>query len=310
MHNNKGVNHEYSDDINGTSMVNVAIVGFGEAGPVFGAALRRAGMTVSAYDKLQHDEARREAQIEKTLALDITPANTVTEAVADAELVISTVTASQALRAAGDAAPGLSEGAHWLDLNSVSPATKSAIADLVSAHGCTFTEAVAMDTVPSFGARVPILACGAHCSPWVDTLNQAGLNIRIVGDELGKASATKLIRSVLIKGFEALFAEAMEAAGGQDLQHEVLASLEATYPGLDWREVAGYQLSRASIHAARRASEMREAAGLLEQLGITPLMAAATAEKHQQLSDRAVGKHYQGTSVEDFLRAINACEHK
>jgi len=258
--------------------MHVTIIGFGEAGPVFGKQLYNEGFSVTAWDKRQDDKSTSSEQIVKTQKLGITPGTSMSDAVSSADLVISTVTASQALIAAEQAFSGLKGGCQWLDLNSVSPSTKQAIHEVVSSKGVIFTK----------GAQVPILLCGSESKPLSNLLNAAGLNTRSVSSALGAASTTKLLRSILIKGMEALFAESMEAAGRVDMQDEVIASLQATYPGMDWGKVAGYQLSRATLHASRRASEMREAEKLVQQLGVTPIMSAAIAERQQSLSDRNV----------------------
>jgi 3-hydroxyisobutyrate dehydrogenase-like beta-hydroxyacid dehydrogenase len=288
--------------------MNVTIIGFGEAGPVFGKQLSAKGFSVSAWDKRQTDSSTESQQISKTKSLGITPCNSMLEAVGSADLIISTVTASQALVAAEEAANGLREGCQWLDLNSVSPITKKAIHDVVSAKGVSFTEGVAMDTVPAKGIEVPILLCGPESQSLSQLLNDLGLNTRSVSTELGAASTTKLLRSILIKGMEALFAESMEAAGKVGVQDEVIASLQATYPELNWQETAAYQLSRATLHATRRASEMREAQNLVEQLGVEPIMAEAIAKRQQDLSDRDVASNYNcgiSPSISAYLEALN-----
>jgi len=287
--------------------MNVTIVGFGEAGPVFGSHLKDAGFKVTAWDKLQADTSSAEQQIAKTKSLGITPAASMPDAVSSADLIISTVTASQALNAAEQAISGLRAGSQWLDLNSVSPSTKQAVHDVVSSKGVLFTEGVAMDTVPSKGAQVPILLCGPQSQTLSQMLNDVGLNTRSVAMTLGAASTTKLLRSILIKGMEALFAESMEAAGKVDMQDEVINSLQATYPGIDWQKVAGYQLSRATLHAARRASEMRQAQQLVEQLEVDSIMTAAIAERQQNLSDRDVAANFTSSaepSIADFIAAV------
>jgi len=224
------------------------------------------GLLVTAWDKRQAESSTASEQIEKTKKLGIVPGTSMKDAVSNANLVISTVTASQALVAAEQAVEGLPADCQWLDLNSVSPATKQAIHNVLSPKGVLFTEGVAMDTVPSKGAQVPILLCGPESQSLSQRLNDVGLNTRSVSQALGTASTTKLLRSILIKGMEALFAESMEAAGKVGMADEVIASLQATYPGIEWQEVAGYQLSRASLHATRRAAEMREAQELVPSM--------------------------------------------
>lgn len=281
--------------------MDISIIGFGEAGPVFAAELKAAGMTVTAYDKLQNDPKAAMGQKEKTQSAGILLAQDIADALQKPSLVISTVTASEATAAAKQAAPSLKPGTHWLDLNSVSPDTKKEIADIVTACGAEFTEGVAMDTVPSKGAQVPLLLCGPHADQWSVKLNDIGFNTKCLGSDYGMASTTKLLRSVIIKGMESLFAESMEAAGIAGVEHEVLLSIKATYPELDWESVAGYQLSRSVLHAERRASEMREAARLVKSLGLTPLLSQATAQKQQELADRNLKAFHRGTSVADFI---------
>ena len=291
--------------------MNVTIIGFGEAGPVFGRQLLREGMKVTAWDKLQGHPTTADRQTTKTRTLDITPATSMLEAVSSANLVISTVTASQALQAAEQSVDGLCAGCQWLDLNSVSPATKQSIHDVVASKGVLFTEGVAMDTVPSKGAQVPILLCGAESESLSLLLNNMGFNTRSVSQSLGAASTTKLLRSILIKGMESLFAESIEAAGKVGMEDEVIASIQATYPGIDWQKVAGYQLSRATLHATRRAAEMREAQALVLQLGVEPIMAAAIAERQQNLSDRDIASNYTPgaePSIADYIDAVNKSE--
>lgn len=293
--------------------MNITIIGFGEAGPVFGKQFLDNGATVTAWDKLQLDSATANQQIAKTQSLGIRAAASMHDAVSSAELIVSTVTASQAPVAAEQAADALMNGCHWLDLNSVSPATKRQVHDSFAHKGVLFTEGVAMDTVPSKGAQVPLIFCGPESMSLSKTLNKFGLNTRSVSAELGAASTTKLLRSILIKGMEALFAESIEAAGKVDMQDEVLASLQATYPGLDWQEVAGYQLYRASLHAERRASEMREAEKLVKELGVESLMTSAIVERQQNLSDRNIGSGYPSDptlSVSEFVNAVAQSESR
>ena len=288
--------------------MNITIIGFGEAGPVFGKQLQSKGMTVTAWDQLQTDPLTIGPQLAKTQSLNIIAAASMSDAVMSADLIISTVTASQAIHAAEQAADGLRAGCQWLDLNSVSPSTKQTINNIVVDKGALFTEGVAMDTVPSKGTHVPVLLCGPVSQSLSELLNGAGFNTKSVSDTLGAASTTKLLRSILIKGMESLFAESMEAAGKVGVEDEVLASLQATYPGIDWHTTAGYQLSRATIHAARRASEMREAEELVRQLDVKPIMTSAIAARQQNLSDRNVASNYvPGTepSIADYISAVS-----
>ena len=59
-------------------------------------------------------------------------------------------------------------------------------------------------------------------------------NLRVVGDRIGQASSIKMIRSVMVKGIEALTAECMLAAQAAGVAEEVLASLDASDKAVPW----------------------------------------------------------------------------
>ncbi len=103
------------------------------------------------------------------------------------------------------------------------------------------------------------------------------MNATAVSDKIGVASAVKMCRSVMIKGMEALAVECLFAARRYGAEEAVLASLDATYPQMGWRDkLPDYLVSRVAEHGRRRAAEMREVAESLRDVGIDPLMAEAT----------------------------------
>ena len=96
---------------------------------------------------------------------------------------------------------------------------------------------------------------------------------------IGQASATKMCRSVIIKGMEALLFESMLTARHYGIEKTVLDSLSDLLPVGDWEKLARYFISRALEHGTRRAEEMRESAKTVAEAGLAPLMATATAER-------------------------------
>jgi 3-hydroxyisobutyrate dehydrogenase-like beta-hydroxyacid dehydrogenase len=290
----------------------VALIGFGEAGPVFARAFLDAGVgRVSAYDILIDDPATASAQKNKTEALGVEAATNPAQAARDAALIVSTVTADQTVIAAESIAPSLCAAQLYLDLNSTSPGIKRQAAAVVEAVGASFVEGVAMDTVPVFGARVPILVCGPAADGLARELNALGLRLECVGPSFGQASSAKMLRSVLIKGFAALYAESMTAAAKLGLESRVIASLAVTFPGLDWEKEIAYYLGRSAIHAKRQAAEMRVSAETVRDLGVEPMMAAAAAARLQWAADLDLADHYhpgEVPTVADYARAVAAAE--
>ena len=124
---------------------------------------------------------------------------------------------------------------------------------------------------------VPLLLAGEAAADAETALRALGFtNIRTVGREVGRASAIKMIRSVMVKGIEALTDEMMAAAEAAGVTQEVLASLDASESRAPWAEKAAYSQERMATHGARRAAEMEESAKTLASLGINPVMTRGT----------------------------------
>jgi 3-hydroxyisobutyrate dehydrogenase-like beta-hydroxyacid dehydrogenase len=206
---------------------------------------------------------------------------------AQADLVISAVTASNTLAVAQEAARHIRRGAVFLDLNSASPGTKQRAAAAVDGAGARYVEAGVMTSVPPYGIRVPMLLGGVAARELAVVLNDWGMDAKPVSQELGVASAIKMCRSVMIKGLEALVIESYATARALGVEDHVLPTLAETFPSIDWPRQGAYFFSRVVQHGKRRAEEMREAANTVREAGFEPFMAAAIADKQQWVADEA-----------------------
>jgi 3-hydroxyisobutyrate dehydrogenase-like beta-hydroxyacid dehydrogenase len=270
----------------------IAIVGFGEAGGIFGRDLAARGLDVSTFDILFDSPKSREAMLAKVRESKVRAAEGLKDSVRDAELVISAVTASSALEVAEDASRLLRKGQTFLDINSVSPGTKRKMAAHFEKSPAHFVEAAVMAAVPPQRLKVPMLLGGVHAAKLAERLPAIGMNASVASERIGVASAVKMCRSVMIKGLEALAVESMFAARRHGAEDAVLASLAATFPEMGWQgKLPDYLISRVAEHGKRRAAEMREAAQALRDVGIDPLMAEATAERQDSLVKEIAGQN-------------------
>ena len=209
------------------------------------------------------------------------------EALTGVPLVLSLVTADRALAVAQDYAPFLTVGALWCDMNSVAPETKRAAAKAVEAAGGRYVDVAVLAPVDPARLNVPLLVAGAAADEAVAALGAAGFaKVRSVGVEVGRASAIKMIRSVMVKGVEALTAEMMLAAVAAGVADEVLASLDASEKAQAWAERAAYNLERMATHGVRRAAEMEEAAKTLAALGVEPVMTTGTVQRQRAMAGK------------------------
>ena len=269
----------------------IAIVGFGEAGSILGEDLARAGCEVAAYDILFDSSATQEAMFANVHSGSVRAASTLRDAIGGTDLVISAVTATASTQVARDAAASLKNGQIFLDINSVSPATKRENARLIEPSGAQYVEAAVMAPVPLKRLGVPMLLGGPHAVPVAQALSALGMNTTAVAGELGVASAIKMCRSIVIKGLEALTVECVMAAREFEVAEQVFASLDRTFPHMRWTsDLPDYLVGRVAEHGRRRAAEMHEVERTLASVGVTPVMSRATAERQQRLVDAMAAK--------------------
>ena len=259
-------------------MILLAFIGFGEVGQTFARDLAgKAGVRVAAYDLLFGDPKRGADLIARAEALSVRVAADAADASRDARVVISAVTAAAAAEVAKAARAYLRPDQIFLDVNSSSPRTKQAGAEQVEAAGAHFVEGAVMAAVAGPGLKAPILAGGRAAQTAAEILNPLGMNLTPVATEIGRASATKLARSIIMKGLEAALVQSAAAARAWEVEREVIASLQETYPGIEWQTTIARAGERVAKHGVRRAEEMREAGAMLEDLGLDPGLCRAIA---------------------------------
>jgi 3-hydroxyisobutyrate dehydrogenase-like beta-hydroxyacid dehydrogenase len=281
-------------------MTDVALLGLGEVGTVLAQDI--GGVRVRAWDVAFGDPASpasRNAQ-----ALEISVCADSVEAARGADLVISAVTAANALSAARSAAPGMTSGTWFLDLNSAAPGQKQAAAEVIEQAGGRYVEAAVMSPIEPKRLSAPMLLGGPHAAGFATFAAPLGFTgLEHYADTVGPASATKLCRSVMIKGVEALLTESMLAARDWGVEERVLESLSNLLPSDDWESLAAYMISRSLVHGTRRAEEMREAAATVAATGVEPLMSDAVARRQDwAAAHRAAAEHKSLGPMLDAIR--------
>jgi len=260
----------------------LTLIGFGEAGSTFARAAGWEG-AARAFDirPVDFDAAAVRGCASLADALVGTPS------------VISVVTADNALSVAQDAAPLIAPGTFFFDMNSVAPDTKRAAAAATGAAGAIYIDVAVMAPVNPSRLATPLLLSGPGAEAGGAVLAALGFtNLRIVGDDVGRASTIKMLRSVMVKGVEALTAECLIACECAGVTDEVLGSF-----GNDWATDADYRIDRMLAHGLRRAAEMAESSQMLSSLGVSPVLTEGTVGWQQAIGELAI------SPVPDGLRA-------
>ena len=251
-------------------MGEAAFIGFGEAAQAFALSHAR------SYDIVDKGAA--------CASLGVMRCASNADAVQGVAVILSLVTADEAINAARETALSIEPDALFLDMNSVAPDTKRISATAIAAAGGRYVDVAVMAPVHPARLSVPLLVSGPHAEDGATALRHLGFaNVRVVGGDIGQASAIKMIRSVMVKGIEALTAEMMLAAAAAGVTEEVLASL-----GADWPAKADYNLERMTVHGLRRAAEMEESVKTLEGLGIDPVMTRGTVIRQRAMAGQSL----------------------
>jgi 3-hydroxyisobutyrate dehydrogenase-like beta-hydroxyacid dehydrogenase len=261
----------------------LCFIGFGEAGQAIASGLRDTGIeTIAAWDILFPDaQGAPLKQAGETMGARV--ATSAADAARGADIVISAVTAASSLEAARSVEPHLTGQPYFLDINSVSPGRKKDTAKLLGAKA-RYVDVAILAPIHPARHQTPLLLAGPHAETvmplLIDELEMRGA---IAGDEVGQAAGLKMIRSVMIKGIEALTLECFLAAKRAGIVDEVAASLKNNYPTLDWNKVIEYNIERIASHGVRRADEMDQVVETLKELGLDPLMASATSNRQREM---------------------------
>ena len=282
----------------------VGLVGYGEVGRILAEDLRAQNVAVRAYDLKLHGPVAPALQ-KHAQQHGVSLVQDHQELVRGCALVISAVTASQAVAVAQACAPAIDPAAFFLDLNSASPGAKIQAAVLIDNAGGRYVEGAVMTSIPPYRIRVPILLGGPFAPVIERVLQGLDFAVKVHSTTLGVASATKMCRSVMVKGLEAMVIESFTTARHYGVEDAVIASLQETFPGIDWEKQAAYFFQRVIEHGRRRSEEVQEVAQTVREAGLEPLSAAGTAERQAWMAGLADQGLFGLRGTRNFARSAD-----
>jgi 3-hydroxyisobutyrate dehydrogenase len=275
----------------------IALLGFGEAGSNIAKGLCAEGAwrgtakpgdnaprRIIAIDTALDQDSRGTTLGKVARGLDIEISGAYTDALKEADLVICAVQGEHALSAATSAAPLLKKGAHFLDLCTVTGKMSDEDRAQIETGGGRYIDIAVMGGFFKSGLKAPMLVAGDGAEPVVEWMNANGFVTSYLGPKPGSASSVKMLRSVLMKGIEALAVESFVAAERQGILKEVMGCLG----DVDTVTFAGQLAMLAQthiVHAERRWEEMELVAQTLRETGVEPLMTTAIVKSHRRTVD-------------------------
>lgn len=273
-----------SEPISSAGMSVLAFIGFGE----LASSLAKGFESSGRYELRAYVRRKRHAGspgAHRGAGAQVRFCARLEDALDEATVVLSTVPAAASLEVAAHCAPLLPPGALYIDLPSASPQAKREAEALVMGAGSRYVDAAVLGTVVTSGHRVPILASGKGADAFCALGEAVGLRVTVIDAPAGHAALVKLLRSVYLKGRDALVVEMMLAAKRYGLEDVVSQSIDLPSERVPFPELAERVLYGLALHAGRRADELAAASECLVSAGIDPAFAKAGAESLRAISD-------------------------
>lgn len=289
-------------------MIQLGFIGFGEAAFNIAKGLKAEGLSgIRAYDKYWDDpqaaaligQRAAEAQVE------LLPSQRAL--VESSTMVVSAVSADMALALAEASRPFLKPDQIYVDINATSPMTKEQIDKLI-APVARFVDCAVMGPVPTYKHKVPVAVSGGGARAFTDLMTPYGMSITFMDAPAGSASASKMFRSIFMKGFVTLLLEMLTAAHRYRVEDDVLLSVKETLSAGPLLEVINGLLARGVIHSARREHEMDEVIATLEALQVDGTMSRATKAKLRWCTGLGLKEHFKGVPPKDFHAIFDALD--
>jgi 3-hydroxyisobutyrate dehydrogenase-like beta-hydroxyacid dehydrogenase len=193
---------------------------------------------------------------------------------AGADVVVSAVPGAAILGMAEACAPLLEPGAVYVEVASSAPERKQHASSLVALRSENYVDAAVMGTVLNMGLTVPILASGPGAARWARMFAPFGVDITVLSGPVGDAARVKLLRSVYMKGRDALVVEMVEAARRYGLEEQVIKTVPGS-PSETSSQMVERVLQALERHGTRRADELQDVSDILQQVDVLPRMTTA-----------------------------------
>jgi len=246
----------------------IGFIGLGEAASNIAKGLSKEGISeIFAYDKYWDKEPYSKLIKSRASEANVTVKKSMKELIDSVDTIFCAISASMVVPIAKEAHLHLKSGQIYADINAASPGAKRQASEIISKSGAYFVDVAVMASVPMYGHKVPLIVCGKGAKQFSDILNKYNMDIKYYGEEVGKASALKMFRSIFMKGIAMLLLETIVGSHKYGVENDVWASILETLTNSSDKRVNGW-ITRTVIHSERREHEMEEVLSMLQELNM------------------------------------------
>lgn len=257
----------------------VAIISPGEMGCAVGKALKSGGLRVVASLAGRSELTRMRA---KDAGIEDIPE--ISDLLEEADLVLSIVPPSAAIGIAREVASVMKNSGHlpaYVDCNAISPNSTRLVGLAISEAGGDYIDAGIIGPPPGKG-KPPRFYVSGKKAGIMNELDGMGIDVRLIGKEVGRASGLKMSYASLTKGTLALQTAVIIAAEAlgltEELRKELLFSRESLY-----REIESGTRRLPSV-SSRFMGEMEEIAATYSAVGVSPKFHQGALDVYRLLS--------------------------
>jgi len=277
----------------------IAILSIGEMGFHWTRLLKQHGVEVLTATEGRSDVTRKRAENAGARILPLP------ELAAQADLIVAIVVPSAAEKIAAEVGRTLAKAKRkeclYLDANAISPMTAQAAGQAIAQAGAAFVDGCIIGSAAKL-ARAAVYVSGPRAEELL-ALKEAGINVELLGGEIGQASAFKIVYAGLTKGLQGLFTELLLGARKFDLLQPIMKRYEESFPGL--LDKVGGSIAALTLHAGRRAEEMRELTETFRHYGLEAVIAPATRKILEEIAALDLAKPSESGGREgDLLETL------
>ena len=172
---------------------------------------------------------------------------------------------------------------YYLDANAIAPKRANSIRQKMEGNGINFVDGGIIGAPAWKPNETWLYLSGKDANVIADCFTNGPLETKIIGGEIGKASALKMCYAAYSKGTTALLAAILAAAESLDLREELYQKWDMDDP--NFSEDAHRRVTRATAKAWRFEGEMHEIAATFQDAELPNGFHRASAEIYHRMAN-------------------------
>lgn len=288
--------------------ITLGFIGFGELAQGLAKGLRGEGLAkIKTFDKAIAEGSEAGNKMKAAAeGMGVGVVGSLEELIEGADLVFSTVTPAAAVVVGKAAAALLKPGQLYCDLNSCTPNYKKLSQAEVVKSGADYLDVGVVGGISLQGHRIPCLIAGEAGPKLKELMDPYGMNLTLVQGDIGTAALIKMLRSVVLKGIEALMLEMFMAAQAYGLEDTMMESIATTFDRGDFEAYSGMLMTTHGLHAARRCDETEMILGTIKETGVDPFVTEGIFNFFKHSAKLGMPGYFKGAKPSDYKAVAKA----